>query len=125
MKIFPYILFLSFAFFISCGETENKKVNTEENKFAHSLDGSWVIRRGVGPYADRQVGQVFSFKGDKFQFNHGQMSFTGDVIVNEKNFIVTPHKNKTTKSFNYYFQGDKMVMSMQNSQMTFYLVKVL
>lgn len=125
MKHLLVILFLSLPFFISCSEPEKEKVNEEENKFTHSLDGSWVIRRGVGEYADRQVGQVFSFKGDKFQFNHKQMSFTGDVIVNEKNFIVTPHKNKTTKSFNYYFQGDTMVMNMQNSKMTFYLVKVL
>jgi len=122
------LLFLLAAFVFSCAD-ESENVSEEQQKqepdAAASLDGSWMIQRGIGPYADRQVGQVYSFKGDKFQFNKGALYFTGTVVYEKNAFILTPAGKTNAKRFYYEMKADTMIMKMEGSELTFYLTKII
>jgi hypothetical protein len=88
------------------------------------LEGHWVIRRAEGDMAELNVGTAYVFKGDKLSFGKDGYLNPGKTIVTDSTFSFQADGNELVFYYNYHFNADTMVASMQKgSGQVFYLVK--
>ncbi|NOT50784.1 MAG: hypothetical protein HOP10_05865 [Chitinophagaceae bacterium] len=127
MKTFKAIAGILFAVFMltGCGgndkkagengsENKNESVSAT-NKDATVLEGAWEIKRAEGEMADLNAGTVYEFKGSKLSFGKGGFTNPGSTVVTDSTFSFQADGNELKFMYDYRFNGDTLVVEMQNS----------
>jgi hypothetical protein len=135
--------------FISCGSNDKKETTGAETKndtgtvtneggpdhihteterpltTAQKLEGAWEIVRATGTAAEMNVGTMYTFEGDKLTFGKGGFNNPGKTEITDSTFSFQAEGNEYKFMYNYSFNGDTLVVSMQNSngQMLYMLKK--
>ncbi len=150
---FKNILIIGCATFIfmSCGSKDKKETNGTETKNettteagstgdvkpghihteterplsnAEKLQGAWEIKRATGTAATMNVGTVYTFEGDKLTFGKDGFNNPGKTEITDSTFSFQAEGNSYKFMYDYSFNGDTMVVSMQNSNgQMLYMVK--
>jgi len=126
--------FLASALIISCqhaDKNESDKKNPETNTATSSgksdpaakLDGAWEIKRAEGDMKSMNPGTVYEFKDGKLTLEKNGFKNPGTTEVTDTTFSFLMESNKYKFMYNYKFNGDTLVASMQGSDQTFYMVK--
>lgn len=102
---------------------EEKTETTDETTAGTPLEGDWEIKRATGDMASMNVGVVYSFKGDKLTFGTVSFKNQGTTVVTENTFTFQADGNDLKFSYQYKMEGDTLVVTMDGSNQTFYLVK--
>ena len=135
--------------FISCGSNDKKETTGTETKTetttetgtvdqnpkphseterpltnAQKLQGAWEIKRATGTAAEMNVGTVYTFEGDKLTFGKDGFNNPGKTEVTDSTFSFQAEGNSYKFMYDYSFNGDTLVVTMQksNGQML-YMVK--
>lgn len=104
-------------------DAQPKQTATKEEA-PGKLEGNWVIRRAEGDMAELNVGTAYVFKGDQLSFGKDGYLNPGKTIVTDSTFSFQANGNELVFYYNYHFNADTMVASMQKgSGQVFYLVK--
>ncbi len=135
LKTLPAVVLLT-ATLISCGGNDSKEPGKEVEKPAEEkavtadsgpatkLDGAWEIKRAEGSMGDLNVGTVYEFKGSKLSFGKDGYTNPGSSIVTDSTFSFQATGNELKFMYNYKFNGDTLVVEMQNSGgQIFHMVK--
>lgn len=135
--------------FISCGSNDKKETKGTETKNetgtvtneggpdhihteterpltnAQKLEGAWEIVRATGTAAEMNVGTVYTFEGVKLTFGKGGFNNPGKTEITDSTFSFQAEGNTYKFMYDYSFNGDTLVVSMQNSngQMLYMLKK--
>ena len=97
-------------------EADIKTENTTTDKSpATKLDGAWEIKRAEGSMSEMNVGTVYEFKGNKLSFGKGDFKNPGKTEVTDSTFSFQADGNEFKFMYNYKFNGDTLVVEMQNS----------
>lgn len=135
MKVIKLLsLFTMTALIISsCGEkkSEEKKdgEKTEKSDKDNStsentpLEGAWEIKRATGEMASMNIGVIYEFKGTALTFGSASYKNPGTTVVTENTFSFQADGSDLQFMYDYKLEGDTLVVSMQNSGQTFYMVK--
>jgi hypothetical protein len=136
--IYVTMMLAATAIFISCGgkkdekkegeksDKENTEESTEESTEETSgsaLEGDWEIKRATGELASMNVGVIYSFKGDKLTFGTETYKNPGTTVVTESTFTFQADGNELKFNYTYKIEGDTMIVNMEGSDQTFYMVK--
>lgn len=106
------------------GEEKTKEEKTTDNGPATKLDGAWEIMRAEGSMPDANIGTVYEFKGNKLSFGKGSFTNPGTTEVTDSTFSFQADGNELKFMYNYHFNGDTLVVEMQNSGgQIFHMVK--
>lgn len=127
-------LILSTTLFIACGsedkkEGENAEKPKEEtvitdNGPASKLEGAWEIKRAEGSMPETNLGTVYEFKGSKLSFGKDGFTNPGSTEVTDSTFSFQADGNEYKFMYNYYFNGDTLVVKMQNNKdQVFHMLK--
>lgn len=118
-------IFLSAALFTACGSNDKKEGDktdekvtiekTPDNGPATKLDGAWEIKRAEGDMSETNVGTVYDFKGNKLSFGKDGYKNPGGTEVTDSTFSFQADGNELKFMYNYKFNGDTLVVEMQNS----------
>ncbi|HEX4877153.1 MAG TPA: hypothetical protein VFV31_10810 [Chitinophagaceae bacterium] len=141
------------ALLLACGNNEKKESNTPETQTANvgdtlqkentvepsapdpvpqtstspaeKLQGSWEIVRATGTAASTNVGTVYTFEGESLTQAKDGFSNPGKTEITDSTFSFQTEKIKYKFMYDYKFDGDTLVVSMQNSngQMLYMLKK--
>ena len=141
------------ALLLACNNNEKKESNTAETKTesvsdtlqkenaiepttpdpvpqptaspAERLKGSWEIVRATGTAASTNVGTVYTFEGENLTQAKDGFSNPGKTEITDSTFSFQTEKIKYKFMYDYKFDGDTLVVSMQNSngQMLYMLKK--
>lgn len=136
-SIYVTIMLAATALFVSCGgkkeeekkegeKSDNEKTEetTEDTETAGSvLEGDWEIKRATGELASMNVGVIYSFKGDKLTFGTESFKNPGTTQVTESTFTFQADGNDLKFNYTYKIEGDTMIVNMEGSDQTFYMVK--
>jgi hypothetical protein len=107
----------------NAAENKNESVSAT-NKGATVLEGAWEIKRAEGEMADMNVGTIYEFKGSKLSFGKGSFTNPGSTVVTDSTFSFQADGNELKFMYNYRFNGDTLVVEMQNSGgQIFHMVK--
>lgn len=129
-----FILFVALLM-AACGDKNEKKItDKEEDKEvveikeessgpASKLEGSWEIMRATGDMSSMNVGTIYEFKGNKLSFKSPGFTNPGTTEVTDKTFSFQAEGNELKFMYDYKMEGDTLVVSMQKSDQTFYMVK--
>jgi hypothetical protein len=135
--------------FISCGSNDQKETTVNENNKdtiaqtgdseekpvvhgeterpltnAQKLEGGWVVVRATGAAANTNTGTTYIFTGDKLTLAKDGFSNPGKTEISENTFSFQADGNTYKFMYDYSFNGDTLVVSMQNSNgQTLYLLK--
>lgn len=147
---FKNIILISCATFVlmSCGNNDKKETSNTETKnetgtandeakpepihtekerpltYAEKLQGAWEIKRATGTAATMNVGTVYTFDGDKLTFSKDGFNNPGKTEITDSTFSFQAEGNSYKFMYNYLFNGDTLVVSMQNSNgQMLYMVK--
>ncbi len=136
MKVFKTTLaiFCATTLLISCGggkkaddktvTDETKKTTTvADNGAATKLEGSWEVKSEDGDPKSEQVGTVYEFKGNKLTTSKDGINIPGTTEVTDGTFSFLMDGGKDKVMYNYKFEGDGLVISMQDGPQVFHLVK--
>ena len=96
---------------------------TTETGTPSKLEGSWVVKREDGDAASEQVGTVYEFKGSKLTTGKDGFNIPGTTEVTDKTFSFLADGGKDKVMYNYNFDGDTLVVSMQDGPQVFHLLK--
>lgn len=130
-----FLSFLTSALIISCqytdkNESDNKKLETnaetipEKTGPAAKLEGAWEIKRAEGDMRSVNEGTVYEFKGSKLSFGKGGFKNPGSTVITDTTFSFQADGNEYKFMYNYKFNGDTLVVEMQNSGgQIFHMVK--
>ncbi|MGB5026939.1 MAG: hypothetical protein WBO38_00445 [Chitinophagaceae bacterium] len=105
------------------GEVKTEITPAADAGPANRLEGSWVIKRAEGNMASMNEGTVYEFKGDKLSLGKDGFNNPGSTEITDKTFSFQAEGNSYKFMYDYHFNGDTLVTSMQNSKQTFYMVK--
>lgn len=139
------------ALLVSCGNNKTKEANVTENKTADDtvkteenlepkihihdeterpipnsqrLQGTWEIVRATGTAAATNVGTVYTFDDDKLTLGKEGFNNPGKTEKTDSTFSFQAEGNNYKFLYNYSFNGDTLVASMQNSNgQMLYLIK--
>jgi major membrane immunogen (membrane-anchored lipoprotein) len=104
-------------------ETETKTEITDSGQ-ATKLEGAWEIKRAGGSMDSLNLGTVYEFKGSKLSFGKGDYKNPGKTEVTDSTFSFQAEGNELKFMYNYKFNGDTLVVEMQNSGgQIFHMVK--
>jgi len=117
------IIALATSLLISCGSKDEKDSAVEKEKEKAGLDGTWEIKRATGSMADMQIGVTYTFDGDKLTFGTSGYQNPGKTEVTDKTFSFTAEGTDLKFMYDYSMNGDTLVVHMQDSDQTFYLLK--
>lgn len=119
----------------SCGGKEKKEgdsngpetkmeTTTADSGPATKLEGAWEIKRAGGSMDSLNLGTVYEFKGSKLSFGKGDYKNPGKTEVTDSTFSFQAEGNELKFMYNYKFNGDTLVVEMQNSGgQIFHMVK--
>lgn len=118
----------------SCGGKDKKEgdakdpevltVTTTDSGPATKLEGAWEIKRAEGAMDSLNLGTVYEFKGSKLAFGKGDYKNPGNTVVTDSTFSFQAEGNELKFMYNYKFNGDTLVVEMQNSGgQIFHMVK--
>ncbi len=135
LKTLPAVILLT-ASLLSCGGDDKKETEKEGEKPAEEktvtidsgpatkLEGAWEIKRAEGSMGDLNVGTVYEFKGSKLSFGKDGYTNPGSTFVTDSTFSFQADGNELKFMYNYKFNGDTLVVEMQNSGgQIFHMVK--
>ena len=108
------------------GETKEPETKTEtaDSGPATKLEGAWEIKRAEGAMDSLNLGTVYDFKGNKLAFGKGEYKNPGKTEVTDSTFSFQADGNELKFMYNYKFNGDTLVVEMQNSGgQIFHMVK--
>jgi uncharacterized lipoprotein YehR (DUF1307 family) len=135
MKLLNTTMAILFAasLLTACGGKDKKegdkkdpetKTETADNGPATKLEGAWEIKRAEGELASMNEGTVYEFKGKKLSFGKGSFKNPGSTVVTDSTFSFQADGNELKFMYNYKFDGDTLVVEMQNSGgQVFHMVK--
>jgi hypothetical protein len=121
------IIFSSLSLLVACGgkdnkagsnekdTTQNETVKPGDNGTASRLEGAWEIKRAEGGMSETNVGTVYEFKGSKLSFGKAGFVNPGSTIVTDSTFSFQADGNELKFMYNYKFNGDTLIVEMQNS----------
>ncbi len=130
-----FAILLSGSLLTACGGSDKKEGDTEEGKTttetttsdngpASKLEGAWEIKRAEGSMESANLGTVYEFKGNKLSFGKGGFTNPGNTEVTDSTFSFQAEGNDYKFMYNYHFNGDTLVVEMQNSNgQIFHMVK--
>ncbi len=117
----------------ACGSKDKKEGDTKEpetkttstnNSPATKLEGAWEIKRAEGSMDSLNLGTVYEFKGSKLAFGKGDYKNPGKTEVTDSTFSFQADGNELKFMYNYKFNGDTLVVEMQNSGgQVFHMIK--
>jgi hypothetical protein len=107
----------------STTDSSAKTTTTTETAATSKLEGSWVVKREDGDAASEQVGTVYEFKGSKLTTGKDGFNIPGTTEVTDKTFSFLADGGKDKVMYNYNFDGDTLVISMQDGPQVFHLLK--
>lgn len=115
----------------SCGNSDNKSGSEPAKPTAakdtgktSSLEGAWEIKRAEGQMADQNIGTVYEFKGNNLTFGQGSYKNPGKTIITDSTFSFQADGNELKFGYHYSFNGDTLVVKMDDSGgQVFYMVK--
>ncbi len=91
---------------------------------AGKLDGAWEIKRAEGDMSSMNVGTVYTFKGDQLSFGKEGFVNPGHTVITDSTFSFQADGNELKFMYNYKFNGDTLVVEMQQgSGQVFHMVK--
>lgn len=100
------------------------KIETADSSPATKLEGAWEIKRAEGAMDSLNIGTVYEFKGSKLSFGKGDYKNPGKTEVTDSTFSFQAEGNELKFMYNYKFEGDTLVVEMQNSGgQIFHMVK--
>lgn len=130
------VIVTSLSLLIACGGKENKageeKTDTTQKEMlkteisgpATKLEGAWEIKRAEGDMAELNLGTVYDFKGNKLSFGKDGYTNPGTTEVTDSTFSFQADGNELKFMYNYHFNGDTLVVTMQKgSGQVFHMVK--
>lgn len=135
MKLFKASMTILFAasLLTACGGKDKKEGDTKEpetkmeatdNGPASKLEGAWEIKRAEGAMDSLNLGTVYEFKGNKLAFGKGDYKNPGKTEVTDSTFSFQAEGNELKFMYNFKFNGDTLVVEMQNSGgQIFHMVK--
>jgi major membrane immunogen (membrane-anchored lipoprotein) len=135
MKLFKSTMAILFAasLLTACGGKDKKegdskepetKAETTDSGPATKLEGAWEIKRAAGAMDSLNIGTVYEFKGSKLSFGKGDYKNPGKTEVTDSTFSFQAEGNELKFMYNYKFNGDTLVVEMQNSGgQIFHMVK--
>lgn len=126
--------FIALSFMVSCGgkdkkteepaTTETKTEAPADSGSPTKLEGAWVIKRAGGAMDSLNIGTVYTFKGNKLSFGKEGYTNPGRTEVTDSTFSFQAEGNELKFMYNYKFNGDTLVVEMQNSGgQIFHMVK--
>jgi hypothetical protein len=133
------LLKVSMAFLVAallltaCGGKNKKEVDSKEpvsktettdSGPATKLEGAWEIKRAEGNMSSVNEGSVYDFKSSKLSFGKGGFKNPGSTVITDTTFSFQAEGNEFKFMYNYKFNGDTLVVEMQNSGgQIFHMVK--
>lgn len=88
------------------------------------LEGTWIIRRAEGSMAEMNTGTEYQFSGNKLSFGKDGYLNPGHSEITDSTFSFQADGNEYRFMYDYHFNGDTLVISMQKSGgQVFHLVK--
>jgi hypothetical protein len=109
----------------SCGggsaeSTESEAAKTPKEK----IQGSWVIVEAEGEMADLNIGTTYTFNGDNYGMSKGIIDNKGKIIeMTDNSYQAQFDGMQTIYSFEYEFNGDKLIITPSGSGQQFVLEK--
>jgi major membrane immunogen (membrane-anchored lipoprotein) len=101
------------------GDKKDPETKTETTTVdsgpAGKLEGAWIIKRAEGNMRSMNEGTVYEFKGSKLTFSKDGFKNPGTTEVTDSTFSFQADGNKYKFMYDYRFNGDTLVVSMQNS----------
>lgn len=127
------IVFIGASIITSCGNKEDKKEGASDEKSeatestetssTSKLEGTWEIKRATGSMADSNIGITYEFAGNKLTFGSGSFKNPGTTEVTDNTFSFQAEGNDLHFMYDYEMNGDTLIVKMQGSDQTFYMVK--
>ncbi len=124
------------AVLISCGDkdAENDKKTDDQTKEGGDSDDTkiqsgssseeiWEVKRATGDMADLSSGVCYTFDGDKLTIGTGNFKNPGKTEITDKTFSFTADGTDMKFMYDFIMNGDTMVVTLQGSNQTFYMVK--
>ena len=106
------------------GEKTKEEVVNIDNGHASKLEGTWEIKRAEGSMESSNLGTVYDFKGSKLSFGKDGFTNPGSTEVTDSTFSFQADGNEYKFMYNYYFNGDTLVVKMQNNKnQVFHMLK--
>jgi hypothetical protein len=103
---------------------ENKKEEITGKSGADKLEGAWEIKRAIGSSVKSNLGTVYTFDGDNLTLSKDGFNNPGKTEKTDNTFSFQTEGSQYKFIYDYKFDGDTLVASMQNSNgQTFYMVK--
>lgn len=100
------------------------ETTSEDSGPATKLEGAWEIRRAAGSMDSLNIGTVYEFKGNTLSFGKGGYTNPGKTEVTDSTFSFQADGNELKFMYDYKFNGDTLVVEMQNSGgQIFHMVK--
>ena len=104
-------------------EEEKSKVKTEKTE-SGKLEGAWEIKRAVGSSVKSNLGTIYTFEGDKLLLGKDGFNNPGKTEITDSTFSFQGEGTEYKFMYDYKFDGDTLVVTVQNSNgQTFYMVK--
>ncbi len=118
----------------ACGDKDKKDGNnkdagtkTETTTGDYSsfgkLEGAWEIKRAEGSMSSMNVGTVYTFKRSKLTLGKEGFNNPGSTVITDSTFSFQADGNEYKFMYDYHFNGDTLVVSMQTSGQLFHMVK--
>ncbi|MBP8114360.1 MAG: hypothetical protein KAY50_03325 [Chitinophagaceae bacterium] len=106
------------------GEQTKEETVTADNGPSSKLEGAWEIKRAEGSMESLNVGTVYEFKGSKLSFGKDGFTNPGSTEVTDSTFSFQADGNEYKFMYNYFFNGDTLVVKMQNNNdQVFHMIK--
>ena len=127
--VLAIILFVFIFFTGSCSNKQEPEHNDDkiiqQKNNASRLEGSWEIKTAEGELGEMNIGTVYEFKGNKLSFGKNGFSNPGNTIITDSTFSFQAEGSDRIFLYNYYFEGNTLVIELQNSNgQKFYLKKL-
>jgi hypothetical protein len=107
-------------------ETDSKVTGKEkaDRSTGGNLDGAWVIKRAEGNMKSMNIGTVYEFNGNKLTLGLEGFKNPGTTEITDSTFSFQTEGNNYKFMYQYKFNGDTLVVSVENSGgQVFHLVK--
>lgn len=107
-------------------ETDSKVISKEKRDPGPvgKLDGVWVIKRAEGNMKSMNTGTVYEFNGNKLTLSLEGFKNPGTTEITDSTFSFQTEGNNYKFMYNYKFNGDTLVVSVQNSGgQVFHMIK--
>jgi hypothetical protein len=125
LMIYGLILFASPVLMTSCGGGNSESSESEAAKTPKErIQGKWIIVEAEGEMAELNKGTVYSFNGDNYGMSKGIIDNKGKILeMTDNSYTAQFDGMETIYSFDYKFDGDKLVITPSGSGQNFVLEK--